>query len=249
MTTFHTLQAARGSDCPDLPESAFRAVPRSASSPAETPSASREMLVVEPWLDPLIDAVGHDPRSSYVERFWLPVLGPSTTWLLRHLVTRLEESPGSVELDVEDTARALGLGERMGPNAPFARTVKRCVDFDMAQWRDPTHLAVRRRLAPLARRHLRRLPESLQASHDAELNSAGRVPAVERLRRHGRQLALSLVDLGEDPSGTDQQLRRWAFHPALASECAAWAIVERTRRTAPAPSPDADEPARPTLII
>ena len=33
---------------------------------------------VEPWPDPVIDELGHDPRSAYVERFWLPVLGPST---------------------------------------------------------------------------------------------------------------------------------------------------------------------------
>jgi len=143
-----------------------------ASSPGEarrSPAATtRPRLRVEPWPDPVIDELGHDPRSAYVETYWLPVLGPSTTWLLRHFTTRLEESPAGIELDVEDTARALGLGEHLGPNAPFARTVKRCVDFGMAEWRDPLHLAVRRHLPPLARRHLRRLPESLQARHEAE---------------------------------------------------------------------------------
>jgi hypothetical protein len=36
-------------------------------------------VTVEPWPDPVIDELGHDPRSAYVERFWLPVLGPSTS--------------------------------------------------------------------------------------------------------------------------------------------------------------------------
>ena len=40
-----------------------------------------QTLAIRPWPDPVIDAVGHDPRSSYVEHFWLGVLGPSTTWL------------------------------------------------------------------------------------------------------------------------------------------------------------------------
>ena len=31
---------------------------------------------VRPWPDPVIDAVGLDPRSAYVERFWLGILGP-----------------------------------------------------------------------------------------------------------------------------------------------------------------------------
>ena len=201
--------------------------------PAHSPGHERVHLRVEPWPDPVIDEVGHDPRSSYVETFWLPVLGPSTTWLLRHLTIRLEESPEGIELDVEDTARSLGLGERMSPNAPFARTLKRCVDFDMAEWRGPRLLAVRLRLPPLARRHLRRLPESLQIKHEAAQQARQPAPAAESLRRRGYQLALSLVDLGEDQETTEQQLRIWRFHPALATECAAWAVEERARRVVP----------------
>lgn len=157
---------------------------------------------------------------------------PSATWLLRHLTARLEESPDGIELDVEETARSLGLGERLGPNAPFARTIKRCVDFGMAEWRGPRQLAVRRRLPPLARRHLRRLPESLQARHEAA-NTALPAPAVDSLRRQGCKLALSLVDLGEDQRTTELQLRRWRFHPSLATECAAWAVEEQARRSLP----------------
>ena len=70
----------------------------SSEEAGRSPATSRPCLRVEPWLDPVIDNLGHDPRSAYVETFWLPVLGPSTTWLLRHLTTRLEESPDGVEL-------------------------------------------------------------------------------------------------------------------------------------------------------
>ena len=38
-------------------------------------------LVVLPWADPVIDPIGHDPRSRYVELFWLGVLGPTATLL------------------------------------------------------------------------------------------------------------------------------------------------------------------------
>jgi hypothetical protein len=44
-----------------------------------SPTANgRPRLRVEAWLDPVIDEVGHDPRSAYVEEFWLPILGPTT---------------------------------------------------------------------------------------------------------------------------------------------------------------------------
>jgi len=35
-------------------------------------------LVVLPWPDPPADELAVDPRSPYVERCWLPILGPST---------------------------------------------------------------------------------------------------------------------------------------------------------------------------
>ena len=43
----------------------------------------RERVFVEAWYDEVTDQLGHDARSAYVERFWLGILGPSATWLLR----------------------------------------------------------------------------------------------------------------------------------------------------------------------
>jgi hypothetical protein len=34
-------------------------------------------ITVTPWHDPVVDVLGHDPRSRYVETFWLPSLGPT----------------------------------------------------------------------------------------------------------------------------------------------------------------------------
>ena len=42
---------------------------------------SEPSLVVVPWNDDVVDPVGFDPRSQYVELFWLNVLGPTATWL------------------------------------------------------------------------------------------------------------------------------------------------------------------------
>ncbi len=162
-----------------------------AEATGRSPAASRPSLRVEPWADAVIDKLGHDPRSVYVETYWLPILGPSATWLLRHLTTRLDESPEGIELDVEETARSLGLGERLSPNAPFARTLKRCVDFNMAEWRGTLQLAVRRRLPPLARRQLRRLPESLQARH--EVATQARRPGPALAANHEPSVAAALT--------------------------------------------------------
>jgi len=180
----------------------------------------------------------HSTRSR--PPWWQETQVPSTTSLLRHFAARLEASPKGCVIELADTARALGLGERSGRHAPFARTVGRAIDFEMAQLRDASTLAVRRHLPPLARRHLARLPETLRAQHE-RLANMPEESGMERLRQRGRQLALSLLQLGEDVDGAERQLMRWRFHPSLARECATWAGHELAAR----PRPDAPAPPAP----
>src|SRR5436189_5998321 len=89
-------------------------------------------LVIKPWTDPIIDTLGHDPRSWYVEPFWLPTLGPTALLLLRHLADRFDRDPKGVELPVADTSAALGLGPREGQQSPLIRSLVRLQQFDLA---------------------------------------------------------------------------------------------------------------------
>ena len=50
------------------------------------------------------------------------------------------------------------------------------------------------------------------------------------MRRRARALALSLIELGEDRSGTERQLHLWRFHPAVAHEAVRWAVAEHAAR-------------------
>lgn len=183
-------------------------------------------LRVEPWPDPVIDRVGHDPRSTYVERFWLGILGPSTVWLLRRLAAGLEASPDGFDLDVALTAQALGVGSRGGRSSPFMRSVDRSCRFGAARLHGVDTLIVRRKLPPLTRAQVERLPEPLRAEHSAWLAQAGN-DGAEALRRRARALALSLLDLGEGVEAVERQLHRWRFHPAMAHDALRWALAER----------------------
>jgi hypothetical protein len=46
--------------------------------PTTLPPVLGPTLEIRAWTDEVVDALGHDPRSPYVERFWLGVLGPSS---------------------------------------------------------------------------------------------------------------------------------------------------------------------------
>lgn len=189
---------------------------------------SSDVLSIRPWADEVIDRNGFDPRSPYVERFWLGVLGPSTTWLLRRVAAGFDACPEGFEMPLADTARALGLGDRGGRNSPFLRTLNRMVQFELAQVAGATELCVRRHLPPLSRRHVARLSPALQEAHERWQEEQLKDPPIESQRRRSRQLALSLLELGEEREEVERQLLRWRYHPALARESAEWASERHT---------------------
>lgn len=202
-----------------VPDPSPRLPPSAPSTPPDPP----ETIRVVAWPDPVIDRLGYDPRSLYVETFWLGVLGPTSTWLIRRFAAGLDDDPSGFDLPLEDTARALGLGGRSGRHAPFRRALLRCVTFEVAKPLGPTTLAVRRKVPPLPRRHLQRLPLSLQQRHERWIALARRSPALDDVRRRARRLALGLLDSGEAAPAAELQLLRWKVHPALAHEATQWA--------------------------
>lgn len=199
--------------------------------PATLVSLGDATLEVRPWVDPLVDELGHDLRSHYVEQYWLGILGPSTTLLLRRIAAGFDHSPDGFTLHLADTARALGLGDRAGRNSPFLRALDRCCQFGLAR-RHPHGLDVRRRLPPLTRLHLARLPESLQSQHQDWTEQALRQGTPADAQRRARRLALGLFGLGEDVAAVETQLHEWRFHPAMAHEAVRWALDQLARDAA-----------------
>jgi hypothetical protein len=181
-------------------------------------------LHVTVWPDPVIDRLGYDPRSAYVERFWLAILGPSTTWLIRRLAAGFDSGPEGFELDLEETARSLGLGRKVGRHGPFQRSISRLVTFELARAMPPKGLAVRRFVPPLPRRHLMRMDPTAQEEHRLWLETQERPdPEVARIRCHARRLALGLFALGDRYETVEAELVGWHLHPALASDATSWA--------------------------
>src|SRR5580704_15030044 len=87
-------------------DSALQTTPERPERP-ERPAEEVEVLRIVGWPDPVIDRLGFDPRSVYVETFWLGVLGPTCTWFLRLVATGLDDNPDGFDLDLATTARAL----------------------------------------------------------------------------------------------------------------------------------------------
>lgn len=157
-------------------------------TPRDAASGSSHLDVV-PWPDPLLERDGHDPRSPYAERFWLPTLGPSTYLLHRHLVGRFDHRPQGWLLDPLEVSIALGLGATASRHAPFGKALIRLIRFHQAEVRPDGALAVRTQVPPLSLRQVERLPAGLHAEHlrvaatfaelrARRLSSSARAPAA-----------------------------------------------------------------------
>jgi len=132
------------------------------------------IVAVEPvrvvaMVDPVVDRLGHSPASLYAETYWLPILGPSALLALRRLDRGLDDAPDGFALHVAAFGAELGISP-----ATTVRTIGRLIHFRLAAGHG-RQLAVARKVPPLARRHIERLPAHLAALHghphpDQEVN-------------------------------------------------------------------------------
>lgn len=159
--------------------------------------------VIRPWVDPVVDLRGHDPRSMYAERYWLSVIGPTATWIMRRFAECFDAEPDGFVLDLDHTAATMGLSFARNAASPFGKALHRCVMFGLAH---PVAdgFTVRRRLPSVAQRHLKRLPDDLQAEHEEWARRTFQVDARDLERR--------LIDAGIPPVAA-----------VRATEFAAWA--------------------------
>jgi hypothetical protein len=125
-------------------------------------STSERLHVIS--LGPKPGAIGHDARGRYVEKYWLSVLGPSATWLLRHIADELESSPTGFVMNLDECAQRIGLTAGKH-HSPFSRALRRLVKFELARYPQPTVFAVQTVLPSLAPRHVAKLPSNLRAQH------------------------------------------------------------------------------------
>lgn len=110
---------------------------------------------------------GHDLLSPYVEVFWLPIVGPSSVCLLRHVARRLTTSPAWTT-PMAELGQHIGLGNRAGRHAPIVRTLNRLANFNLIGIDvSGTEIFVPVKVPSIRRAHLDRLHPGLQQAHEA----------------------------------------------------------------------------------
>lgn len=123
-------------------------------------------MILEPVAhpDPRVHRAGFALDDPYLERCWLPVLGPTSVLMLRRMPILWQRDP-AVGVPVEEFATVLGLGGT-GRHSPVWRTIDRLARFNFANRVAENHVEVYTEVPPLGQRHLASLPASIRDAHD-----------------------------------------------------------------------------------
>lgn len=123
-----------------------------------------EQMRVVAWSDPLVEEFGFDARHMYTECVYLPVLGPTASWVYRRLGSWAAHNPEGLDVNVNQLARTLGLGEGLGRQSKIAKALGRLVRFEVAR-AGGGELQVRTALPPLPLRAVQKLDPLTQKLH------------------------------------------------------------------------------------
>ncbi len=212
--------------------------------PNPTDAADIPTLWIVPWVDPIADPHGLPPCSRYVELYWLPIIGPSTTWLLRRLSYGLEVHEDGFDLHLAECARSLGLGDRLGKNSPFCRAIQRLRTFELGRAtrsgrgrRPYRHPPTPFASCPAAARLIAAQPSALARRAFIDRRGADPPPGPTAGHRARRRA-------GKERTDIERRLADWQFHPAVAFRAAETATEDGgvaaslTRCSGPDEAPD-----------
>jgi hypothetical protein len=130
-----------------------------------SPESLPDKIRLTAWQDALVEEHGFEPRSMYVECVWLPVLGPTATLLYRRLGSWAKHNEEGIDVDPNQLALSMGLGEGLGRNSKLARALGRLVRFELAR-AGGGELQVRTAVPPLPLRVVKALDPLTQTLHD-----------------------------------------------------------------------------------
>jgi len=116
-------------------------------------------------------------QHQYIELLWLPVVGPSTTWLLRRLAGLASVSPAGCKVVLAELSESLGLGLAAGQNSSMQRSVRRLIRFGLADWTAGT-LEVAGTVPPIPNVYLHKMSVGLVRSHDKMMQESTRGPQL-----------------------------------------------------------------------
>jgi hypothetical protein len=137
-------------------------------------------LIRRPHPNPMVRGSGITPTDPYLEWCWLPVVGPSTVALVRH-VAELTATTRETRIPIADLSQLLGLRRVVDPSArnnKLVRTIIRAEQFGLGFTSlgvpEGATFGIHDHVALVPARLLERLPEAAWQRHVAAVETANK---------------------------------------------------------------------------
>jgi hypothetical protein len=151
-------------------------------------------LIRRPHPNRMVRCSGITPTDPYLEWCWLPVVGPSTVALVRHVADLTAES-GEARIPMGELSRLLGLGrvgDTPGRNNKLVRTIVRAEQFGLGFTSlgvaEGATVGIHDHVALVPARLLERLPDLAWQRHVATVEAANKTLTAAGLPALGSPL-------------------------------------------------------------
>ncbi len=124
-------------------------------------------LELRTWTDPPGGGIGVDPRSPYVDHFWVPAIGPVAVCMAQLLIRTVNRESAGLVVALTDLATRLGVGVGETGLAALGEALHALEAAAVVQLAEDGSVLVRSELPYLGPTELAHLPQTLRATHQA----------------------------------------------------------------------------------
>lgn len=159
----------------------------------------------------------YDP---YIETFWLPVLGPTATWLMNELCFQALTSSGSFTIPTHEMSLRVGTGSREGTSSPVVKQLSRLCQAHVVYRYSQSEYLVPRTIEPVKKPLILKLSDEQLARHEKWMDRLQTSPA-ETQKKRVRALVTRLEMMGSSEATISTALLSTGLHPSIIGQAIA----------------------------
>ena len=170
-------------------------------------------IPIQPNNNSTVSFLANDP---YIDKFWLPILGPTATLLLHELMSKALIKNDPFHSSIGELSTCIGVGNREGSASPIAKNLKRLCDFGLiSKYNELFYVPTN--IEQMPEDKLRKLSYTLQSEHKRWIYCLSE-DALATQRQKASFLFASLTLKLTETHEILKALSRSGLHPSIIGE-------------------------------
>ena len=170
-------------------------------------------IPIQPNNNSTVSFLANDP---YIDKFWLPILGPTAALLLHELMSKALIKNDPFHSTIGELSTCIGVGNREGNASPIAKNLKRLCDFGLiSKYNELFYVPTN--IEQMPEDKLRKLSYTLQSDHKRWIYCLSE-DALATQRQKASFLFASLTLKLTETHEILKALSRSGLHPSIIGE-------------------------------